>query len=62
MTTTEQQTRKCPECGNADDFTQDTDDFDLGHWDFFRCERCYADLREVVTLSDGPDVARFVTR
>jgi hypothetical protein len=35
----------CPICGGTD-FTQDTDDFDRGDWGLFRCETCFADLRE----------------
>lgn len=35
----------CPNCGGTE-FTQDTDDFDNDDFGLFRCESCFASLRE----------------
>ena len=56
--------RTCPNCSGTE-FTQDTDDFDRGEWGLFRCETCFAELREESTSActcDNPACeSRFAT-
>jgi hypothetical protein len=48
-------TYTCPFCGGSE-FSQDTDDFDRGIWDRFRCDSCLEPLREVVRTGPAGDI------